>query len=109
MEALRCLKRRISDAIYRQRVADAEPTTEPTAVTRDVVRRSRLTAPAMKMRAREGTRGVFTIQRGRPVHPGHRLFGPATSRTRSTANGRSGSLVMSDAQVGVRRLGDQLF
>jgi len=27
MEALRCLKRRISDAIYRQLVADAEPTT----------------------------------------------------------------------------------
>ena len=27
--------------------------------------------------------GVFTIQRGRPVHPGHRLFGSATSRTRT--------------------------
>ena len=28
--------------------------------------------------------GVFEIQRGRPAHPGHRLFGSATSRTRNT-------------------------
>jgi hypothetical protein len=28
--------------------------------------------------------GVVTVQRGRPVHPGHRLFGSATSRTRTT-------------------------
>ena len=35
-------------------------------------------------RAREGTRGRLRIQRGRPAHPGHRLFGSATSRTRNT-------------------------
>ena len=56
-EALRCLKRRISDAIYRQLVADAA-------------------------RAREGgpgraLRGVSRIQRGRPA-PAHRHFGSAT-------------------------------
>jgi hypothetical protein len=28
--------------------------------------------------------GVLAIQRGRSVHPGHRLFGEATSRTRNT-------------------------
>ena len=28
--------------------------------------------------------GVSRIQRGRPAHPGHRLFGSATTRTRST-------------------------
>jgi transposase len=47
-EARRCLKRRLSDMIYRQLVADTY------------------------------------IQRGRPAHPGHRLFGSATTRTRST-------------------------
>ena len=66
MEALRCLKRRLSDAVYRQLVADAD---------------------AGQARSRGGPGralgGVFTIQRGRPVHPGHRLFGSATSRTRS--------------------------
>ena len=45
LEALRCLKRRISDALYRQLVADAE---------RARLRRPRLSQPA---RAREGTAG----------------------------------------------------
>ena len=44
LEALRCLKRRISDALYRQLVADAERATWP----------PRLSKPA---RAREGTAG----------------------------------------------------
>ena len=66
MEALRCLKRRLSDAVYRQLVADA-----------DAARRRHRGGPGRALG------GVFTIQRGRPVHPGHRLFGSATSRTRS--------------------------
>ena len=65
MEALRCLKRRLSDAVYRQLVADANA------------------ASANRGGPGRALGGVFTIQRGRPVHPGHRLFGSATSRTRS--------------------------
>jgi transposase len=71
MEALRCLKRRISDAIYRQLVADAKAAAETASTHEDA-------GPGGALG------GVFAIQRGRPVHPGHRLFGPATSRTRST-------------------------
>jgi hypothetical protein len=56
MEALRCLKRRLSDVIYRRLVADAEP--------------ARSTPRCVKMRAREGTAGDSTIQRGRPA-PAH--------------------------------------
>ena len=70
MEALRCLKRRLSDAVYRQLVADA-----------DTARCQ--TAEAERGGPGRALGGVFTIQRGRPVHPGHRLFGSATSRTRS--------------------------
>ena len=66
MEAMRCLKRRISDAIYRQLLADAQ--------------RTRAAGPR---RAREGTAGRLRIQRGRP--PPHidtsdqPLPGPATT------------------------------
>ena len=56
-EAIRCLKRRISDAIYRQLVADA------------ATRRRRGPGRAL--------RGVSRIQRGRPA-PAHRHFGSAT-------------------------------
>ena len=66
MEAMRCLKRRISDAVYRQLVADAR-----TAATRVG------TGPG-------GHCGAYSrIQRGRPA-PAHRHFGSATSRTRET-------------------------
>ena len=64
MEAMRCLKRRISDAVYRQLLADAA--TEPTG--------GRGSGRAL--------RGVSRIQRGRPA-PAHRHFGSATSRTRT--------------------------
>ena len=63
LEAIRCLKRRISDAIYRQLLADAQ-----------------CAAGAELERAREGTAGRLKIQRGRPT-PAHRHFGSATSRT----------------------------
>ena len=65
LEAIRCLKRRISDAIYRQLLADAQ--------------RSRQTwhGPGRALR------GDSRIQRGRPA-PAHRHFGSATSRTRRT-------------------------
>ena len=63
MEAMRCLRRRLSDAVYRQLVA----------------RRSALSRRHGPGRA---PRGVSDIQRGRPV-PGHRHFGSATSRTRT--------------------------
>ena len=56
-EALRCLKRRISDAIYRQLVADAL--------------RERKRGPGRALR------GVTHIQRGR-LSPAHRHFGSAT-------------------------------
>ena len=66
MEAMRCLKRRISDAVYRQLVADAQ---------RDATPRRHGSGRAL--------RGVSRIQRGRPA-PAHRHFGSATSRTRRT-------------------------
>ena len=65
LEAIRCLKRRISDAIYRQLVADA------------AAARSRAWT-----RAREGTAGRL-MHPARPAPPAHRHFGSATSRTRT--------------------------
>ena len=62
LEAIRCLKRRISDAIYRQLLADAEPKQTWRGSGRAL-------------------RGDSKIQRGRPA-PAHRHFGSATSRTR---------------------------
>ena len=62
MEAMRCLRRRLSDAVYRQLAADAR-------------------GPGRSEPGR-APRGVSDIQRGRPV-PGHRHFGSATSRTRT--------------------------
>ena len=70
LEAMRCLKRRISDAVYRQLLADAHQ-------------------PAQLARAREGTAGRSRIQRGRPA-PAHRHFGSATSRTREKTLRRTG-------------------
>ena len=64
LEAIRCLKRRISDAIFRQLVTDA--------TTRLITRGGPGRAP----------RGVSHIQRGR-LPPAHRHFGSATSRTRT--------------------------
>ena len=65
-EAMRCLKRRISDALYRQLRADAK-----TAATADAD-----AGPG-------GHRGAsHHIQRGR-LTPAHRHFGSATSRTRT--------------------------
>ena len=72
MEAMRCLKRRISDAISRQLLADA------------------IVAAAGGSEDGPGRapRGVFRIQRGR-LTPAHRHFGSATSRTRThDATGR---------------------
>ena len=65
LEAMRCLKRRISDRVYRQLVADAQRAAEQRWA-----------------RAREGTAGRLKIQRGR-LPPAHRHFGSATSRTRT--------------------------
>jgi Transposase IS116/IS110/IS902 family len=62
MEAMRCLKRRISDALFDGWLPMPS---EPLA------------------RVREGTAGDSRIQRGRPT-PAHRHFGSATSRTRTT-------------------------
>jgi hypothetical protein len=66
MEAMRCLKRRISDAVYRQLLADAHA------------------AQTGPVRAEPGGHfgGVSRIQRGRPASA-HRHFGSATSRTRT--------------------------
>ena len=69
LEALRCLKRRISDAIYRQLLADAE--------------RAHSHATERWHGPGRALRGVSRIQRGRPA-PAHRHFGSATSRTRKT-------------------------
>ena len=62
MEALRCLKRRLSDVVYRQLVADAQRTAGWSGSGRAL-------------------RGDTSIQRGR-LTPAHRHFGSATSRTR---------------------------
>ncbi len=75
MEAMRCLKRRISDAVYRQLVADAQRTESQSGH-----------GPGRALR------GDSDIQRGRPS-PAHRHFGSATSRTRTTdaTTARTGS------------------
>ncbi|MGH3506324.1 MAG: transposase [Nocardioidaceae bacterium] len=66
LEAIRCLKRRISDAIYRQLLEDAErATTKKTA------------------RVREDTAGLLKDP-ARSTFPAHRNFGSATSRTRGS-------------------------
>ena len=62
-EAMRCLKRRISDALYRRLRADAKPRG-----------RGRGSGRAQ--------RGGTSVQRGR-LAPAHRHFGSATSRTRT--------------------------
>jgi transposase len=67
MEALRCLKRRLSDVTYRQLLKDAR--------RRGFARRR--SGPGRALR------GDSRIQRGRPA-PAHRHFGSATSRTRTT-------------------------
>jgi hypothetical protein len=65
LEALRCLRRRLSDVVYRQLVADAE---EANQAERDGAgpggQRGRLFTPA------------------RPAQPHSRTFGQATARTR---------------------------
>jgi transposase len=67
-EALRSLKRRISDAIYAALLADARQ--EATAAARS--------------EGPEGNRGT-TLSPGRPAHtPQHRLFGQATPRPATT-------------------------
>ena len=66
MEAMRCLKRRISDALYRQ-LARRRPTS---------------TARGRGRGSGRAPRGVSCIQRGR-LTPAHRHFGSATSRTRT--------------------------
>ena len=65
LEAIRCLKRRISDAIYRQLLDDAHAASRPRPGH----------GPGRALR------GDSRIQRGRPA-PAHRHFGSATSRTR---------------------------
>jgi len=67
MEALRCLKRRISDAVYRQLVADANA------------------AHSAEEEAGPGGHSGATPQSSAAdLHtPGHRLFGQATTRTRT--------------------------
>ena len=65
-EAMRCLKRRISDALYRQLRTDAK---SAAATTR-------------QSGSGRAPRGVTHIQRGR-LPPAHRHFGSATSRTRT--------------------------
>ena len=67
MEAMRCLNRRISDAIYRQLLADAQ--------------RAALTASTSADPG--GHSGATLTSSGRPA-PAHRHFGSATSRTRET-------------------------
>jgi hypothetical protein len=63
MEAMRCLRRRLSDVVYRQLAAHAA-------------------APWQTNGPGRALRGDSVVQRGRPS-PGHRHFGPATSRTRT--------------------------
>jgi transposase len=59
-EALRCLKRRISDAIYAALVADAQQ------------------AAAASAKSPGGQPGNLSVSRAAGSHPAHRLFGQAT-------------------------------
>ena len=59
-EALRCLKRRISDAIYAALVADARQ------------------AAAASAKSPGGQPGNLSVSRAAGSHPAHRLFGQAT-------------------------------
>ena len=74
MEAMRCLKRRISDAVYRQLIADAEGT----AIAAEKEQAVQTAAGAGTGPGR-ALRGPSCIRRGRPS-PAHRHFGSATSR-----------------------------
>ena len=65
-EAMRCLKRRISDALYRQLLADAKT----------------VRAAGPDAGPRRAPRGDSSLQRGR-LTPAHRHFGSATSRART--------------------------
>jgi hypothetical protein len=65
LEAMRCLKRRISDAIYRQLVAD-----------------DRAVAADVRSGSGRAPRGV-SISSAAGSTPAHRHFGSATSRTRT--------------------------
>jgi transposase len=67
LEAMRCLRRRLSDVVYRQLVADAERAN-----------------PGRPGRGGPGraTGGDYKLQRGRP-NPHSRTFGQATTRTRT--------------------------
>jgi transposase len=76
MEAMRCLKRRISDAVYRQLRADAAVAAIDAEIQdADCSTKSGGHGPGRALR------GDSRIQRGRPT-PAHRHFGSATSRTR---------------------------
>ncbi len=75
MEAMRCLKRRISDAVYRQLLADAKVAAPRPRTSDRTVDRGGWHGPGRALR------GDSRIQRGRPS-PAHRHFGSATSRTR---------------------------
>ena len=69
MEAMRCLKRKLSDAIYRQLVADAQ--------------RAALTASLEPVGAGPGGHCGASQNPARSTAPAYRHFGSATSRTRS--------------------------
>ena len=90
LEAMRCLKRRISDAVYRQLLADA--------------RRAAIAATAEPEGAGPGGHcgASLKIQRGR-LSPAHRHFGSATSRTRKRSQGPG---PISTPVIG-QRLGDK--
>ncbi len=70
MEALRCLKRRLSDVVYRQLVADTDAVTATQA---------EVAGEEAGPGGHSGQR--FGLQRDRLTTP-HRLFGQTTSRTR---------------------------
>ncbi len=73
-EALRCLKRRISDAIYARLVADA-----------------RKAAAAACPEGPGGQPGNHSVSRTAGSHPEHRLFGQATPRPRHHPTATAGS------------------
>ena len=85
-EALRCLKRRISDAIYRQLLADA--------------RRSRA-GPGRAIG------GDYEDQRGRP-NPYRRLFDQATTRAPPKRYARRSTRVLTQRGASIARVADQL-
>ena len=74
MEALRCLKRRLSDVVYRQLIANSSSTTRPSQ--RCLVRAREGTAGRLKNPARPTCTRSSTLRISHFPDPRHRRYAP---------------------------------